>query len=162
MPSRFEALTAVVPVILVLAAAIALAVRAGVRSAGRRPYLQRAAGGVAGALVVVGLALGAQSFLAHSLGDAVIGLYLLLVGPGLSALVAGGVLAVEVITRRGVSGSGLVRTLAAASLGALAWLVGFPLLFGQPAATVVLGWSLALLAVAAWAAAAHGMSMRRR
>lgn len=154
-------MTAAVPVIVVLAVAVALAVRVGVRSAGRRTYLQRAAGGAAGAAAVVALAVGAQVFLASSLGDAVMALYLLLVGPGLSALVAGGVLAVEVIARRGVSASGMVRTIAAASLGALAWLVGFPLLFGQGTGVVALGWALALLAVSTWTAAAHGIARRR-
>jgi iron complex transport system permease protein len=111
---------------------------------------------------VVALALLAQRFLARPLGDAVLALYLLLVGPGLSALVGGGVLAVEALARRGVSATGLVRTMAAASLGALAWLLGFPLLYGQRTAAVAIGWGLALLGVSAWAAAAHGLGRGRR
>lgn len=162
MPSRTAAEGGIVPIFLVLLAAVGLAVAVGVRSAGMRPYAQRAAGAVLGALAVVALAFIAQRFLARSLGDAVMALYLLLVGPGLSALVAGGVLGVEALARRGVSASGLVRTLAAASLGALAWLIGFPLLFGQRTGTVIAGWALALLAVAAWAAAAHGIGRGRR
>lgn len=162
MPSRLEALAAVAPVILALLAALTLAVGVGVRAVGARTFLQRAAGGALGALAVVGLAVGAQTFLARSLGDAVMALYLLLVGPGLSALVAGGVLGVEALTGRGVSTAGLVRSVAAASLGALGWLLGFPLLFGKPTGVVVLGWALALLAVAAWTAAAHGTGKRRR
>ncbi len=161
MPPRPEAVTAVIPVIVVLVLAIAGAVVVGVRSAGARTYLQRGAGGALGALAVVGLAVGAQTFLAPSMGDAVMALYLLLVGPGLSALVGGGVLGAELLARRGISATGLVRTVAAASLGALAWLLGFPLLFGQRAGLVVLGWALALLAVAAWTAAAHGIPRRR-
>lgn len=162
MPVRPEAAASAAPIFLVLLAAVGLAVAVGVRSVGARPYLQRVAGGAAGALAVVALALLAQRFLAQPLGDAVMALYLLLVGPGLSALVAGGVLAVEAVARRGVSASGLVRTMAAASLGALAWLLGFPLLYGQGAVAVALGWGLALLAVSAWAAAAHGLGRGRR
>lgn len=161
MPPRSEAVTTVIPVIVVLVLAIAGAIAVGVRSAGPRAYLQRGAGAVLGALTVVGLAAAAQNFLAPSLGDAVLVLYLLLIGPGLSAFVAGGVLGAELLARRGISASGLVRTVAAASLGALAWLVGFPLLFGQRTGLVVLGWALALLAVAAWTAAAHGIARRR-
>lgn len=162
MPSRTAAEGGIVPIFLGLIAALGLAIGTGVRSAGVRPYAQRAGGAVLGVLAVVALAFLAQSFLARSLGDAVMALYLLLVGPGLSALVAGGVLAVEAVARRGVSASGLVRTLAAASLGALAWLMGFPLLFGQRTGTVITGWALALLTVAAWAAAAHGLGRGRR
>lgn len=156
MPPRLQALSATFPVLLALAAALALAVGVGVRAAGARTFLQRAAGGALGALAVVGLGVGAQIFLARPLGDAVMALYLLLVGPGLSALVAGGVIAVEGLTGRGVSTAGMVRSVAAASLGALAWLLGFPLLSREPAGVVVLGWVLALAAVAAWTAAAHG------
>ena len=90
------------------------------------------------------------------------GLYLLLIGPGLSALVAGGVLGAEVLARRGVSVFGLARTAAAASLASLAWLLGFPMLFGRPAWVVAIGWGLALAAVVAVAAAAHGLGSRRR
>lgn len=162
MPFRPEGVASAAPIFLILLAALGLAVAVGVRSVGARPYLQRAAGGAAGALAVVGLALFAQRFLARPLGDAVMALYLLLVGPGLSALVAGGVLAVEAVARRGVSATGLVRTMAASSLGALAWLLGFPLLYGQRTETVAMGWALALLAVSAWAAAAHGLGRGRR
>lgn len=149
------------PVLLVLAAVLGGAIALGVRTAGARAFGQRAAGGAAGATAVVALALTAQAVVPRSSGEALVGLYLLLVGPGLSALVAGGVLAVEVLARRGVSVLGLARTAAAASLASLAWLLGFPTLFGRPAWIVAAGWALALAAVAAISAAAHGLGRRR-
>jgi iron complex transport system permease protein len=161
VPVRPEVAASAGPIFLALLAALGLAVAVGVRSVGVRTYLQRVGGGAGGALTVVALALLAQRFLARPLGDAVLALYLLLVGPGLSALVGGGVLAVEALARRGVSATGLVRTMAAASLGALAWLLGFPLLYGQRTAAVAIGWGLALLVVSAWAAAAHGLGRGR-
>ncbi|ABC80533.1 hypothetical protein Adeh_0758 [Anaeromyxobacter dehalogenans 2CP-C] len=162
VPPPADPAGAFAPVLLVLAAVLAAAVSAGVRTAGARAFAQRAAGGAAGAAGAIALALAAQALVPRTSGDALVGLYLLLIGPGLSALVAGGVLGVEVLTRRGVSVFGLARTAAAASLSALAWLLGFPMLFGRPAWVVAVGWGLALAAVVAVSAAAHGLGGRRR
>jgi hypothetical protein len=148
-----EAPPTAAPLLAVLAGVAAIGVVAGLRYSGP-PFLRRAAGAAAGALLTVGS--GYVGFGRASDHPSTTGLLILLAGPVLAALVTGGLAVAEASTRRALSGYGLLRVSATALTCALLWFIAFPMLLGQSRATAVVAWVAALAALVAWAAAAYG------